>query len=532
MQEVLEQVLDYIKAMWIKRRFLMVATWLICPIGWYAVSQLDDVYESNARVYVDTQSILGPLLRGLTVQTNPEIQIRLMIKTLLSRPNLERISRMTDLDVQAADSKEYDAIISRLKNNIKISSAGKENIYTLSFEDKNPEMARNVVQSALTVFIENTLGENRSDSDEAQKFLDAQIKEYENRLSSAEAKLTNFKQKYSDSLVNGTGGYYNTLKSEKDRLEEAQLNLKEILTRLDSAKAQLAGEETVLGQFSNKVQSNSTITTSYDSRISQLEEQLDGLQLRYTDNHPDVKELLRQINKLEGQRVAEIEQYYEAIKSSENGSQSNFSSVDQNSVYQEMKVQVNSLENEAASLTVRVNNYKERVQKLESKIHILPEIEAELTALNRGYDITKQKYEELLSRKETAQLAQQADETTNKIQFRVIDAPRAANKPTGPKRILFFIGVTVLGLGVGLGLSLLFSQLNPVVTSSNQLAKATGIPVFGIVSATDNLGLKKWNRRKTVIFVISNSLLLLMLICFVSYFLFPDAIQAPLRRIF
>ena len=153
-------------------------------------------------------------------------------------------------------------------------------------------------------------------------------------------------------------------------------------------------------------------------------------------------------------------------------------------------------------------------------------------ALNRGYFITKEKYEELLSRKETAQLAQQADETTDKIQFRVIDPPRKATKPSGPRRFILFGVVTVLGFGVGIGLSLLMSQLYPVATSTTQLSKITGVPIFGVISANENLGLQKWQQKKTLIFIGSNVLLLCLLILFISYFLFPDLIQAPLKRIF
>ena len=108
MQDIFEEIIDYLKGIWLKRRYIIIATWLICPIGWYAVSSMPNVYKSEARVYVDTQSLLRPLLKGLTVETNPNTQIRLMIKTLLSRPNLERISRMTDLDVQANNSEEYE----------------------------------------------------------------------------------------------------------------------------------------------------------------------------------------------------------------------------------------------------------------------------------------------------------------------------------------------------------------------------------------------------------------------------------------
>ena len=171
MQEIIEQIVDYLKGIWLKRRFIIVSTWLICPLAWVFISQLDNVYESEARVYADTQSILGPLLKGLTVETNPEVQIRLMIKTLLSRPNLERITRMTDLDVQATTPKEYEELIEDLKSNIIIKKTGgrRENIFTITYKDKDPETAKNVVNSALTVFIENTLGENRSDSNSVHK---------------------------------------------------------------------------------------------------------------------------------------------------------------------------------------------------------------------------------------------------------------------------------------------------------------------------------------------------------------------------
>jgi protein tyrosine kinase modulator len=531
MQELLEQILDYLKGIWIKRRYIIISTWLICPISWYIIAQMPNVYKSEARVYVDTQSLLGPLLRGLTVETDPNTQIRLMVRTLLSRPNLERISRMTDLDVQATNNEEYEQILDDLKENLKISPAGRDNIYTLSIENEDPELAKNIVQSTLTVFIENTLGETRNDSDEAQKFLNTQIREYENRLLEAENRLTAFKQKYSDvSLGPGGSNYYSAVQNEKSKLEQAQLLLSEAKTRLASAKAQLAGEEPSLGLSSSRVETSNRITTTYDGRILQIEENLDGLMLRYTENHPDVKELQRQLESLNEKRDEEIAAYYESIKSGSSASGSN--SIDRSPVYQELKIQVSQYENEVASLTVRVDNFRNKLTELQNKIHTLPEIEAELTALNRGYNITKQKYEELLSRKETAELAQQADETTDKIQFRVIDPPRAPTEPTGPARIIFFIVATIFGIGVGVGLSLVMSQINPVVTSTSQLSKMTGIPVFGTVSANSNLGLHSWNRRKTLLFMLSNLILLIVLAMFMSYFLFPDAIQAPLKRIF
>jgi polysaccharide chain length determinant protein (PEP-CTERM system associated) len=527
MHELLDDLLGYLKGIWIQRRYIIISTWLICPLGWYYVANMPDVYKSEAKVYVDTQSLLRPLLRGLTVETDPNMQIQLMVKTLLSRPNLERISRMVDLDIQAKNPEQYNTIINELKRNIKISRAGQDNIFTLSIADEDPELAKNIVQSALTVFIENTLGETRNDSANAQKFLDTQIGEYESRLNTAESRLTAFKQKYSGVLPNQSGGFYNKLNSTKEELKAIELEILENKTRLKSAREQL-GQNTSSGTKGNKIKNDNTIQTTFDNRIADLEIKLDDLMLRFTDKHPDVKEVTKTLDYLNKQRNKEIEEYVALNTEGEK----NYSSVNRNPVMQTVQIQVNQLESLLASLNVRAKDYQQRVLELESKIHTLPEIEAEQVALNRGYNITKQKYEALLSRKETAQLAQQADETTDKIQFRTIEPPRAASRPSGPARFIFFGAVTVFGVGVGVGISLLLSMLIPVATSASQLSKATGIPVFGLVSANENLGLQKWQRKKTVIFIISNLFLLMILMMFVSYFLFPDAIQAPLKRIF
>jgi polysaccharide chain length determinant protein (PEP-CTERM system associated) len=530
MQDLLEQSLDYLKGIWLKRRYLMVATWIICPLGWLTVSQLDNIYLSEARVFADTQSILGPLLKGMTIESNPEEQVQLMVKTLLSRPNLERISRMSDIDLAATTPEKYEKLILRLKEDIIVKKTGgyNQNLFSISFEDNNPTTARNVVQSVISVFIGNTHGEGRQDRDSAQRFLSTQIAEYESRLLNAESRLTSFKQKYSDVLPNQNGGYYIKLNMARDQLKEINLLLLETETRVQSSKDRLSNSTAQDNKSQNKIIGSNSIKTTLDDRIFELEVQLDSLQLRYTKQHPDVKEVQRRLESLSAQRTKEIELYLAGGSQQSN----NYTPLSENPVIQEIQIQINELETEVSSLKVRAKDYQITVQNLENKIHTLPEIEAELVGLNRGYDITKKQYESLLDRKEKSLIGQKANETTNKITFKVIDPPRVPIKPKGPKRILFYLAVCFLGLGTGLGLSFIFSQLNPVVTSSSQLSKATGIPIFGIVSATENLGLQSKDKRKTILFFVSNSLLILILGFFIAYSLFPDTIQAPIHRIF
>lgn len=474
MQEILDQILIYLKGLWLKKHYVVLAAWLVCPVGWYIVWTMPDQYESSARFHVDTQSLLKPLLRGLTVQNNSDQEIRLMVKTLFSRPNLEKIARDADLDLTTKTSQEYEVMISNLKDELKIASAGRENLFTISYTSHNPDLAKNVIQSTLNVLIENTLGKNRTNTDTVQSFLDEQISDYEKRLLDAEQKLTQFKQANVDVLKGNVGNYYSSLQSEKERLEGAKLQLNEAKTRLESARAQLKGEEPSFGLFAPPTAVNQKYSTEFDARISSLKQQLDQLLLRFTDRHPEVKELQYRITLLEEQRDEQIK----VLQAQEAANAAQTQGLDNNPVYQEMKLNVSRLETEVASLEVRVKNFQNRVRELEEKVHMVPEAEAQLVALTRGYDITKAKYDELLTRREQARLSQKADLTADDIQFKVIDPPRKPFEPAGPNRPLFFSIITVFGIAAGIGLAFIMSQLRPVVFVASQLPD---YPIFGMV---------------------------------------------------
>src|SRR3569832_899688 len=99
MQEAIAQVLQHVRASWRYRWLIALVAWPLCISGWIYVHSLPDQYQASARVYLDTQSMLRPLLSGLAVQSNAQSEVVLMTRTLLSRPILEKVSRMTDQDL-------------------------------------------------------------------------------------------------------------------------------------------------------------------------------------------------------------------------------------------------------------------------------------------------------------------------------------------------------------------------------------------------------------------------------------------------
>jgi polysaccharide chain length determinant protein (PEP-CTERM system associated) len=500
LQKTLELLIGYIKGVWVKKRYVMICTWIICPLGFLYVASLPDVYESQARVYVDTRSVLQPLLRGLAIQTNPQQEIAMMVKTLLSRPNLEIIARESDLDITTSNPTQYENLINSLSSNIQLKSTGRDNLYTISFNHKDPEMARTVVQETLDLFVEGTKGNNRKDSDSANQFIDEQIDEYESRLSAAEQRLANFKRKYSDLLPN-QGSFYQNYASLEEVLDQTQLKIKETEQQIASLASQIDGKKRQVDDFSVKQSdSQSSLTTRYDERIKTLEENLDQLMLKYTELHPDVVEANNLLDSLLSARKKEIEEYLSA----DNGEDT-----DQvGSIASELKLEMSRLESQIASMRVRENEYSTKIEALKQKIDLVPQVEAERTALNRDYEITQRKYEELLGRKESSELAQKADVSNEDVQFRVIDPPIAPQNASGPNRLLNYTVVLILGFGAGLGLAFLVSQLNPVLIRASQLTALTTYPVLGVVSHLNKAHIKKINRSRLFVFLFSSSLIL------------------------
>jgi polysaccharide chain length determinant protein (PEP-CTERM system associated) len=499
LQKTLELIIGYIKGVWVKKRYVMICSWLICPIGFVYVASMPDIYETQARVFVDTRSVLQPLLRGLTIQTDPQQEIAMMVQTLLSRPNLEIIARESDLDIRTSTPEQYESLINSLSRNIKLSGAGRD-LYTISFTHADPQMTRVVVQETLDLFVEGQKGSSRMDTDSANQFIDEQIDEYSSRLSSAEQRLANFKRKYSDLLPN-QGSFYSNYASLETLLEQTQLTIKETEQQILALAGQVKGTNSLVDDFSVQSTANqSSLTTRFDSRIKNLEENLDQLMLKYTELHPDVIEANNLLNVLKKARQEEIDLYF---------AEGDGEQTDQiGSIASELKLEMSRLESQIASLKVRESDYSAKIEDLKQKIDLVPQVEAERTALNRDYEITKRKHTELLTRKDSSELSQKADLSSENVQFKVIDPPITPQKPSGPNRLIYYTVVLFLGFGAGLGVAFLISQINPILIRPSQLTVMTSYPVLGVVSHLDRNHIKKVNRTRLFVFLLSSSLII------------------------
>src|SRR5262245_42089395 len=242
MQELLAQVLTQARNAWRFRWYAVACAWAVAVAGWiYALSQ-PDIYQARARVFVDTDSVLKPLLSGLAVDTNVQNRVAMMSQVLMSRPNLEKVARETDLYLRAPTPEDFARLVDKLPTKIALEGGGRDNTYTLRYSDTDPVMAQRIVQRLLDAFVEDTLGIKRADTDTAQEFLQQQIREYEARLREAEDRLAKFKKDNVGLLPGETGDYYTRLQAAQTKLGELRAQYRLVEERRNELSKQLEGE--------------------------------------------------------------------------------------------------------------------------------------------------------------------------------------------------------------------------------------------------------------------------------------------------
>src|SRR3954462_5345500 len=131
MNDLYRELLDHLRGMWHRRWIGLGVAWLAVVIGVAVVYRIPERYEASARVYVDTESILKPLLSGLAIQPNLDQQVALMSRTLISRPNVEKLVRMADLDLRVKAQSERDELIDAVIRTIRLEGNITSNLYVI-----------------------------------------------------------------------------------------------------------------------------------------------------------------------------------------------------------------------------------------------------------------------------------------------------------------------------------------------------------------------------------------------------------------
>jgi polysaccharide chain length determinant protein (PEP-CTERM system associated) len=489
MTAALEQVFDELRSAWRFRWVGLATAFVLALIGWTVVFALPDQYEAYARVFVDTRTVLKPALQGLTVDQDVDAQINYVRQSLLAGPQLEKTAVAAGvLPASVTDERQRARLLNEFGDRIGFTVTGAGNqgedrtkagtIYGIHYMDGSRERSLRVVTTLLNTFVQETLGGKREGSENAQKFLEAQIKDYEQRLSAAEDSLASFKKQHVGLMPSDQGGYFAQLQKEMDESKNADTALSIAMSRRDELAKQLHSDAAVYaaGSATPGVGAQGVANGGDTlSRIQEAQAKLDELLLKFTDKHPDVIAARATLEELKARRTTELAnlQRGDANAVAESG-------VAKNPVYQSIQLELNKVDVEIAALRRELAQHQNTVAELRRRLDSAPEVEAEYQQLNRDYDVNKTEYTALLGNYQKARLGEEAD-TAGSVRFEIVVPPTAPVAPVWPLRRRLLGGIWFAALAIGAAAAYGLQKLRPVVSSERGLSELTSFPVLGVV---------------------------------------------------
>ncbi len=241
MDELLRAAVIHLRGMWTHRWVGLATAWVVGVIALGVILSLPPKYEASARIFVNTDSILKPLMTGLTVQPNEDQRIVMLSRVVISRPNVAKLVQTVGLDAEVRSQQERERIIDGVMTSLQMRAAGRDNLYTLTFRDSDPARARQAVDILASMFIESSKGGKVQDTEAAKRFIEEQVAVYEKKLQEAENKLKDFRIRNMGLTPGAEGRDFFAQLSEAERLlNQARLELREAERARDAYRRGLA----------------------------------------------------------------------------------------------------------------------------------------------------------------------------------------------------------------------------------------------------------------------------------------------------
>lgn len=467
----IEKTMTLVRAAWRNRWLGIAVAWAIAAVTGAGLWFYKDRFEAMASVYVDTQSVLKPLMTGLAFQPDIDQQVRMLARTLISRPNIERLMQ-SDIGLDAPDHPMDRAkVVDKLIETIKVVPSGTGgNLYIISYRDVDPVRARRLVERLVELFVESGLGQKRKDSEEAGNFIDEQIRLYEGKLSEAEDRVKEFKLRNFGLTGTSNQDYFARISALSDAVSKLRVDLAAAEQSRDTLKRELASEEPQLPLEQASTSVGNALSET-ETRLEAQRRQLDEMLRRYTDEHPDVIATRRTIAMIEAQRQQEL-----AVRRSGERPRSAAAT---SPVFQRLRISAAEAEANVAALRSQLVEQNARLERIRATAGRVPQVEAELAQLNRDYDILRQKYDQLVARRESASLGVRIDQSAQLADFRLIEPPRVAPKPVAPSRQVLALLALVLSVVGGALAAHGINVARPSIETMAELLALSGRPSLG-----------------------------------------------------
>ncbi len=491
---------DYL-AMVRRRMWWIIVPAIVAPIVAFSLSLLvPNVYESQTLVLVEQQKVPESYVRPVVTE---ELNQRLatMQEQILSRSRLQPIIERFNLLPKEAKRPMEERVemvrklvtVSAVRGDFGGRTGGLPGFY-IGFKASDPRLAQQVCGELTSMFLNENLRLREQNAEGTTDFIKAQLEKAKTALNEQDSRLAAFKKKYIGQLPGQEQTSFSMLNTLNTQLQASNQSL-------DELQRQKTYTETMLGQATQTWESTRSLGTTtipaeaVDQRLAAAEAELVAAKTHYTDDHPDVIKLKRNIETLKQQ----LEEQNRRLR--EQPAQKEAPAIDTAVVppqIQQLRADLRRINQTIRDREKEQATVQQQIRLYQGRLQLSPTIEEEYKSLTRDYNMALVFYDELLKKKNDSEMATNLERRQQGEQFRVLDPPNLPEKPSSPKRVMFAAGGFAGGVGLGVAIAFLLELRDKSIRTEKDVKFYLELPLLASVPAFDLNGGAKQPRSSKI----------------------------------
>jgi succinoglycan biosynthesis transport protein ExoP len=574
-----EDISHYLTVLKSKKNYFVIPTVVVLVVTILVAGLLPSIYESSSTILIEEQQIPPEFVKS-TVTGFADQRIQSLTQQILSRVKLWEIIQQFNLYPDLREKLTREEIIEKMRDNIKLDtisaqvapdqrkrrSSNQPEVtiaFSIAYRGRDPGTVQKVSGTLASLYLEQNLKTREAQAQSTTQFLEAELKELQERIKVLGDKITAFKERYVGLLPE---------QQEFNRQQAARLeiDLKQLDAAIRSAndrKIYIEGQLATVKPDTPLIGATGERVMAPADRLKALEVAMADLQSKFSDDHPDVRKVRREIAELKkmvgqtGGSASIRRQKLTQLKAELAEKQGKYSdqhpeikklkkeiarleqtpatvrprravAEPENPAYISLTTQIKGAETEIASLRSQQAALREKLQMYRKRLEEAPKVEQEYLALTRDYQNATLKHQEVMNKILEARIAEGMEERQKGEKFTLIDPASLPEKPVSPKRWLILLAGVIMSLGAGVGTVALADHLDHSVKSAAELARLTGLPVLGsIIRIQTSEDILRAHHKRKLIWVVTGVSLVVALALFHFFYLDLWVLTARLLRL-
>src|SRR4051794_1709848 len=502
--------LSILRMLW-KRKWLACSFWILASVAVAVIVQaLPSVYKAEAVVLVDSQKIPESFVSS-TVNGDITDRLALISQDIMSSDRLLDITAKFKLYQRERSQEE---LLRKMRQDISVNvekswTGGRMQAFRLGYQGSDPKVVAEVANRLAGLYVAENLRARKDQAEGTVNFLHRQLQQAKKGLDEQEAKISQFKQEHNGALPQQENSLLGTLSSLNVELQGVQQSIGRSQDNRISLESSLASAETAEAALKATLQASAkgVPQTPVDggkppqTRSAMLQDQLRMLRLKYTEDHPAVQAVQREMEEARRQELEAFAAgqlaYAGALKSGQkrdpqdSGQESVIVTPELLHARERITVLRNQVQAEKRTME-SLERQKEQllaaISDSQSRISRLPLVEQQMASLKRDYEESASNYNSLLQKELAAGVATDMERTEKSERFTVVDRARVPQKPVKPKRAVLAGAGSVLALALGFAIGFLLEFRKQTLLGEWELPPGTvvlgRVPVIPLASSS------------------------------------------------